>query len=187
MKISRPFQTILHVLLILFGCLSLVQVQLASAQSVPTGSRIKGSGSSSARQTVHFSDSGKIERIKSLLNRGALSEARSMAEDYVEYQQTDVMNSESLYHAYNALCAVHIKEGLLDLAVSVCTNALDAMPGQWSALNNRGTAFLLQEKFSLARTDFSAALDVASKSQHIREVISHNLALLDELDEKKSQ
>jgi tetratricopeptide (TPR) repeat protein len=169
----------------LLSCLALLTaitslIPQVNAQISPTGSRINGSGGGTARQTLYFAQSSEIAKIKRLLNKGLVEDARVLALEYVNFMDDDYINVDQRYQAYNMLCAVYIKSDELEEALDTCSIAIDMKPGDWSAYNNRATTYMLLQEYDLARADYAEAIDAAaSVNRSVRELLSHNLDLLE--------
>jgi len=67
----------------------------------------------------------------------------------------------------------------LDKAEQQCSSAVEIMPGQWSAWNNRGTARYLAGDMEGAQQDYLRALEAAGDREGVVELLRHNLTLLD--------
>lgn len=169
------------------GLLAIASVTctIAYAQQQPgtTGSRL---GSRAARNAViSFHSPRQVKEIERLLHEDRDAEALELARTYAESFELSVPIGESnlesdRYFALNALCVVQTKVGDSDAAILACSDAIALFPNRWTALNNRGTAYYVSQRYGLALADYRRALEVAPDDSAVIETIQHNISLCEE-------
>jgi Flp pilus assembly protein TadD len=160
----------------LAGLLLLVWTFEANAQR--TGTWLDSKAIPSVVETWVNSD--EIDAIRDLLEQGRKTEALAAAEKHVaEVELTSLKNETSpRYYAYNALCTVLTSIGKAQEAVDACTTAMQLEPTRWSAVNNRGTAWLVMNNPATALADYQLALLLAPDGNAgIISTIEHNISL----------
>jgi tetratricopeptide (TPR) repeat protein len=131
--------------------------------------------------TLQLNPAERVERIRQLLDDGRAAEAVQAARDYAARfedgrERGDVRRMH--YDALNALCVTLTKTGSLDEAADVCTQAMDLLPRQWTAINNRGTAHFAAGRYEQALADYRRARDVAPpRQENVLATIDHNIEL----------
>lgn len=151
----------------------------ASAQEPLTGTRLRSAGNANPRTTLQFEEPDEVARIRNLLSQDNPDEALEMALGYVDQAESAGLEPRSRYYAHNSLCVVYTYIRELDKAEESCSRAVELMPGQWSAWNNRGTARYLAGDMVGAQEDYLRALREAGDRQGVRDLLQHNLSLLD--------
>lgn len=153
--------------------------QFAVAQDPLTGTRLKSAGTTSPRTSIQFEEPDEVARIRTLLSQDKPDQALALALGYVEQARQAGTDTRNRYHAYNSLCVVYTSIRELEKAEASCSLAVEIMPGQWSAWNNRGTARYLAGDMVGAQQDYLRALEVAGDRQGVVDLLRHNLTLLD--------
>ena len=152
----------------------------ASSQEPLTGTRLNRGGTGTPRTVLRFEEPQQFGEIRNLLAKGALDEARSYAQIYVEQMEKGGFDLNSRYYARNALCVVYTYTGEHSVAEEECSQAISMNPGHWSAWNNRGTLRLLSGNYSGAEQDYRQALGKASKRNSVVSLLEHNLELVND-------
>jgi len=153
----------------------------AAAEEQPqTGTRLDSRGAHPI--SLQVNETSTIGEIQRLLGAGENEAAVALARQYVEsFERTlHVSFREVLparYFALNALCVALTQSGEGDEAADVCTEAVDMLPHRWTAINNRGTARFVAERYGEALADYRLAQRVAPPDPAIEATIEHNIAL----------
>ncbi|MEZ5490210.1 MAG: hypothetical protein R3F50_07805 [Gammaproteobacteria bacterium] len=151
----------------------------ADAQTPLTGTRLNTAGTANPRTTIQFEEPDEVSSIRRLLSQDKPDEALTLALRFKERAQQAGMDTSSRYFAYNSLCVVYTYIRELAKAEVECTEAVEMIPGQWSAWNNRGTARYLAGDMVGAQQDYLRALEAAGDRQGVVDLLRHNLSLLD--------
>ena len=159
--------------------ITLVNPHSAGAQTPLTGTRLNTAGSASPRTSIQFEEPDEVTRIRRLLSQDKADEALELALIYGEQARQAGMDVSNRYFAHNSLCVVYTYIRELTRAEEECTRAVEILPGQWSAWNNRGTARYLAGDMVGAQQDYLRALDAAGDRQGVVDLLRHNLSLLD--------
>ncbi|MBT8146114.1 MAG: hypothetical protein KJN90_04630 [Gammaproteobacteria bacterium] len=149
------------------------------AQNPLTGTRLRSAGNANPRTTIQFEEPDQVSRIRNLLNQEKPAEALELALGYLEQVERAGLDTRNRYFAHNSLCVVYTYIRELEKAEEECSQAVEIIPGQWSAWNNRGTARYLAGDMSGAQQDFLRALEEAGDRQGVVDLLRHNLSLLD--------
>lgn len=150
----------------------------AYGQTPLTGTRINAAAASNSILSLQLEEPSEFNQIQGLLAQGKADAALKLALQYVERVESTGSDLTSRYFAHNALCVVYTSTRDDAKAEQECTRAVELMPGQWSALNNRGTARYLVGNMEGAKQDYLRALEQAGKKKE-RELVQHNLDLVD--------
>ena len=153
---------------------------LASDQDAQTGSHLP---TRTARPVIlQINQTTTFDEVLRLLEHGRTEEAVSLARRYVNSFDGSLRIStrEALparYFALNALCVALTQHGEADAAADACSDAIRLLPERWSAINNRGTARYIGDRFGEALADYRLALRVAPPDPDIIATIEHNIDL----------
>lgn len=151
-----------------------------NAQTPPTGTRIESAGNTSSVKVIQLDEPGEFIQIRRLLTDKKIDEALELALAYVQRVEKSGKDLANRYYARNALCVVYTHAREASLAEEECTNAVELMPSHWSAWNNRGTARYLAGNMTDAKADYLQALEVAGNKKDTKELLQHNIALVDQ-------
>jgi len=153
----------------------------AAAEEQPqTGTRLDSRGARPI--SLQINETSAIAEIQRLLGAGETEEAVELARRYVEsFERTQHVSFREVlparYFAFNALCVALTQSGEGDEAADACTRAIDLLPQRWTAINNRGTARFVAERYGEALADYRLALRVAPPDPAVEATIEHNIAL----------
>jgi len=159
-------------------------VEIASAQRVHTTGTRTGS-TTTARTIIQLGgDSAEAGRVRRLLEDGQVEEAVAAAEAYIASLDNTVYvgagsAAQERSVAFNALCAALTHTGQTDRALDACNEAVRLMPSRWPAVNNRGTAHYLAQRYDLALVDYRRALELAT-SRNVAAMVEHNIGLAEQ-------
>jgi tetratricopeptide (TPR) repeat protein len=173
LSLFRPVPAVLVLLALTVGA--------ASAQRVVSTTGTRLGSTTTGRTIIQFDEPAEIRRVLRLLDAGKVDEALAVAEAYIDSLENTVylgQNSSlsSRYLAFNALCAALTRADEPDRALEVCTEAIELMPGYWSAVNNRGTVHFLEGDYEQALVDYRRALSLASENDATA-TVRHNIEL----------
>jgi len=178
MKLSKNAKT--KMMSILAALITSLSVSVAAYGQKPlTGTRLNSAGSANPRTVIRFQQPDEVAEIERLLGRGKTGKALKVALGFVRQVEKSGMDSNSRYFAHNSLCVVYSKMGENAKAIGECDLAIEAMPGHWSAWNNRGTLHYLAGNYAEAKKDYQRALRQAPNREHVAEMLRHNLSLVD--------
>lgn len=151
----------------------------AAAQEPLTGTRLRSASGANPRTSIQFEEPDEVGRIRNLLSQNRNDDALELALGYLEQVEKAGLDSLNRFFAHNSLCVVYTTRRELEQAELECTRAVEIMPGQWSAWNNRGTARYLAGDMEGAQQDYLQALAVAGDREGVVQMLRHNLTLLD--------
>lgn len=156
----------------------------ASAQrtEVPETTGTHAGATAGRLAVVRLNRDSEIDEILGLIQNGDDQAALERARAYVASLSGQVPGDESVpattrYFALNALCIALTRVRELDEAVSVCTEAIALDPGEWTALNSRGTAHFAAGRYQEALDDYRGARLAATDDAAATETIDHNIDL----------
>jgi tetratricopeptide (TPR) repeat protein len=155
-------------------------VATAAEQEPQTGTRLDSRGARPV--SMQINETSTIAEIQRKLGAGETDEAVALARRYVEsFDRTLHVSFEEVlparYFALNALCVALTQSGEGDEAAEACSEAIAMLPQRWTAINNRGTARFVAERYGEALADYRLALRVAPADPAIEATIEHNIAL----------
>lgn len=169
-----------HMFLMAMGVGMTFLTMAANAQTSQTGTRIESSSNTSSVKVIQLGEPEEFIKIRRLLTDKNIDEALELALAYVQRVEKNSKDVTNRYFARNALCAVYTHAREESLAEEECTRAVELMPSHWSAWNNRGTARYLAGDMMGAKKDYQQALGVAGDKKDIKELIQHNIGLVDQ-------
>lgn len=153
---------------------------LANTAQAQTGSRIRDNTQKSPETVVWFTEPQEITDIRLLLQQGRKQEAVARARDFLD-RLKGVGGTEAQvrrYYGLSALCSALTTTGDLDEAIESCSKAIELYPRRWQALNNRGVAYYLSGRYDQSLQDYDRALQASQSSEPLKELIQHNIDLV---------
>lgn len=157
-----------------------LQALHAAERDEQTGSRLDSR--TTRPMVLQLNSSSVTDEIQRLLNDGETDEAVALARRNLEsFDHTLRVSTREVlparYFALNALCVALTQQGEADEAADVCSEAITILPDRWSAINNRGTARYVAQRYGEALADYRLALRVAPPDPAIVATIEHNINL----------
>jgi len=169
-----------RLLLVAIGLGMTFSTLTTNAQTSQTGTRIESSGNTSSVKVIQLEEPEEFIQIRRLLTDKKIEEALELALAYVQRVEKNSKDVANRYFARNALCVVYTHAREASLAEEECTHAVELMPSHWSAWNNRGTARYLAGNMTDAKKDYLQALELAGNKKDTKELLQHNIALVDQ-------
>ena len=159
--------------------LSLPLAGVTYGQEPLTGTRLNTAGTANPRTVIRLQQPDEVTEIERLLLDDKTEQALERALRYVDQVDKSAMDAQSRYFAHNSLCVVYTKLREDAKAEAECNIAIEAMPGHWSAWNNRGTLSYLTGNFEAAKRDYQRAMENAGNNEAVIDLLRHNLTLVD--------